>query len=207
MTIPGIQVWKNRQTITERQLSELVHKATQAGAQNMQASAIRPLVEFFPIKKTASRQRAGYVLFATSAEAGGNNRYFEGLRKELESSCGVYIFFDSRGQAIYTGKARKQSLWKEMNLAYNRQRGEVQKIKRVKHPKRNQAYRTSNEKSRQITDYVVPLHELAAYFSAYHVADGMITELEAMLVRSFANDLLNQRMERFRHQRRSTSEA
>jgi hypothetical protein len=163
----------------------------------MQASAIRPLVEFFPIAKTPSKQGASWVLFA----ADGSHLYFEGLRKELDSSRGVYIFFDSRGQAIYTGKARKQSLWKEMNLAYNRERGEIQKIKRVNHPKRNQTYQTSEEKTRQITDSVVPLHELATYFSAYHVTDGMIAELEAMLVRSFANDLLNKRMERFRQQR------
>ena len=197
MTVPGIQVWKNRQTVTERQLAELIHKATVAGASNAQATAIRPLVEFFPITKTSSKQKARYLLFATSDESGGSRRYFEGLRKELESHCGVYIFFDSRGQAIYTGKARKQSLWKEMNLAYNRQRGELQKIKRVRHPTRNQDYRTSKEKSRQIVDHVVPLYELARYFSAYEVADGMIPELEAMLVRSFANDLLNKRMERF----------
>jgi hypothetical protein len=200
ITIPGIQVWKNRQMITERQLSELVHKATVAGERNMQATAIRPLVEFFRIERTPSKQGAGYVLSA----ADGNRRYFEGLRSELESSRGVYIFFDSRGQAIYTGKARKQNLWKEMNLAYNRERGEIQKIKRVKHPRRNQTYRTSDEKSRQISDHVVPLYELAAYFSAYEVTDGMIAELEAMLVRSFANDLLNKRMERFRQQRTKT---
>jgi hypothetical protein len=202
MSIPAIQLWKNRQIITERQLSALVQRATLAGERNMQARAIRPLVEFFRIVRTPSKQGARWVLSA----ADGNDRYFEGLRRELDSSRGVYIFFDSRGQAIYTGKARKQSLWKEMNLAYNRERGEIQKIKRVKHPRRNQTYRNSDAKSRQIADYVVPLYELATYFSAYKVADGMIAELEAMLVRSFANDLLNKRMERFRQQRTRTAE-
>ena len=185
ITVPGIQVWKKRLTVTERQLSELVHKAGAAGAREVQANAIRPLVEFFPIVKTASKQGASYVLFASDSK----RLYADGLRRELDSSRGVYIFFDSRGQAIYTGKARKQSLWKEMNLAYNRERGEIQKIKRVNHPKRNQGYQTSKEKTRQITDYPVPLHELARYFSACHVMDGMIAESEAMLVRSFANDL------------------
>jgi hypothetical protein len=79
----------------------------------------------------------------------------------------------------------------------------VQKIKRVKHPLRNQAYTNSQEKARQITDHVVPLYELASYFSAYEVTDGMVDEVEAMLVRGFANDLLNARMERFGQQRRS----
>jgi hypothetical protein len=43
----------------------------------------------------------------------------------------------------------------------------------------------------------VPLHELAIYFSAYQVDDEMVDKLEALLVRSFANDLLNVRMEKF----------
>jgi hypothetical protein len=47
ITLPGIQVWKKRTQVTERQLSELVHKAWKAGAYNMQAKALRPLVEFF----------------------------------------------------------------------------------------------------------------------------------------------------------------
>jgi hypothetical protein len=202
MTIPGIQVWKNRPEITGRQFAELVHKAAVAGARNMQVKAIRPLVEFFPILKARSAQRTSYLVFSKSAQNGGQHKYHEGLCRELDCHYGVYIFFDSRGQAIYTGKARKQSLWKEMNLAFNRERGEIQKIKRVKHPKRNQTYTSSNEKARQIADHVVPLHELAHYFSAYEVADAMIGELEAMLVRSFANDLLNKRMERFGQQRR-----
>ncbi len=201
MTVPGLQIWKNRARITERQLGELVYKANRAGASNLQVSAIRPLVEFFPIQRTDSRQGARFELFSTKTSNGGSHDYFHGLRKELDEHCGVYIFFDSRGQAIYTGKARKQTLWREMNGAFNRDRRAVQKIKRVRHPKRNQMYQSSNEKARQITDQVVPLHEIAAYFSAYEVADGMIGELEAMLVRSFANDLLNKRMERFGHQR------
>jgi hypothetical protein len=77
----------------------------------------------------------------------------------------------------------------------------VQKIKRVNHPQRRQAYRTSDQQARQITDNLVSLHDIAAYFSAYQVVDGMIDDLESLLVRSFANDLLNIRMERFTRHR------
>jgi hypothetical protein len=84
-----------------------------------------------------------------------------------------------------------------MNLAFNRNRKDVQEIMRVKHPERNQAFKTSDEKRRQIRPHAVALHQIASYVSAYKVADGMINELEAMLVRSFANDLLNVRMEHF----------
>ena len=205
VTVHGIRAWKARSAVTSRQFAEVVHKANLAGERNMQARAIRPVVEFFPIHRCESAQKAGYLIFSTDVNKGGTNRYLQGLREELESRCGVYIYFDSRGQAIYAGKARKQSLWREMNLAFNRERGEIQRIKRVNHPSRNQVYKTSNEKARQITDHVVPLHELASYFSAYEIADGMIGEVEAMLVRSFANDLLNKRMERFGQQRRRRS--
>lgn len=198
-SVPGIQVWKAQRThITHRQLAELVYKAHAAGQTHVRDSAIRPIVEFFPINKSKSRSGAKYELFSLKTANGpGTHPYLRGLRDELQDSFGIYVFFDSRGQAIYTGKAQKQDIWKEMNLAFNRERGEVQSIKRVNHPSRKQTYRTSDEKARQIVDVSVPLHELAAYFSTYEVSGGLIGTLEAMLVRSFANNILNVRMERF----------
>lgn len=92
-----------------------------------------------------------------------------------------------------------------MNGAFNRERGAVQTIKRVRHPNRKVEYRTSDEKARQIVDQQVPLWDLAVYFSAYDAADGMIEDVEALLVRSFANNLLNIRMERFARHRRPRS--
>lgn len=194
--------WKGRARVTKRQVCGLIVRASRAGATNLGTKAIRPIVEFFPIDKAKSTQNNRYELFTVS-DGGKNHPYRSGLREELETHHGIYIFFDSRGQAIYAGKARRQKIWREMKLAFNRARGDIQKIKRVRQPVRKQAYRTSNEKARQIRDVVVPLYELAAYFSAYEVADSMINELEAMLVRSFANDLLNKRMERFGQQRRA----
>ena len=88
-----------------------------------------------------------------------------------------------------------------MNLALNRDRKAVQKIKRVRHPARRLQYRTTDEKNRQIIDQQVPLWDIATYFSAYEVADEMIEDVEALLVRSFANNLLNKRMERFARHR------
>jgi hypothetical protein len=73
----------------------------------------------------------------------------------------------------------------------------VQQIKRVDHPERRQEFRTSDEKRRQIRLRRVPLHDLAGYLSVYHVADGLIGKLESLLIRGFANDLLNVRMENF----------
>ena len=201
VTVHAIGNWKNRKQVTVRQIAGLVNRAGKAGAIHLQTSAIRPLVEFFRIEVDQSSATRKHSLFRVSETDGSKHPYLEGLRNELDDSHGVYIFFDSRGQAIYAGKARRQSLWKEMNLAFNRKRESVQKIMRVKHPSRRRNYRTSEEKTRQIREQAVPLHELAAYFSAYAVTDGMIHEVESLLVRSFANDLLNIRMERFGQQR------
>jgi hypothetical protein len=106
--------------------------------------------------------------------------------QELKDHNGIYIFFDSRGRAIYAGKAVQQKLWSEIKSAFNRQRGEVQTIKRVAHPNKNYTFRRSEP---------VALHAIAAYLSAYAVPIGLVSKIEALLVRGFANDLLNTRME------------
>ena len=94
------------------------------------------------------------------------------------------------------GEKFVSALWREMNLAFNRSRA-TQSIKLVNHPKLNFAYRTAAEKDRQIRNTNLKLHDLAAYFSAFEVEDSMISNVEALLVRAFPNDLLNSKMERF----------
>lgn len=202
LSIPAIQNWKNRPKVTARQFAGLAHSASRTGAVRFQANILRPLVEFFPIYSCDSRHGARQEIFNARDDVGDDHPFRRGLRSELEEKHGVYLFFDSRGQAIYVGKARRQSLWQEINLAFNRERGEVQKIKRVKHPERRQDYKTSDEKARQIVDYAVPLYDIAHYFSAYEVTDELIEDVEALLVRSFANNLLNKRMEKFARHRR-----
>jgi len=164
----------------------LVHSANKAAAWSLEQTAIRPLVEFFHIEKHEITPGGNHEVFSIKKENEDTHRYLGGLRAELEKYHGVYVFYDSRGHAIYVGKARQQSLWKEINGTFNRKRDEkLQSIKRVSHPTRNQLYRTSDEKARQITDHKVLLHELASYFSAYHIVDGMIGEVEAMLCQKF----------------------
>lgn len=200
ITTQRIQLWKNRESITARQLSGLIAASIRASEKRTELGAIRPLVEFFELDKCESKHGAKYELFGVK-NGGKDHPYLTGLRDELDSHHGVYVFFDSRGHSIYAGKARKTSLWKEMTSAFNRDRGEVQKIKRVYHPSGQKVYKTSEEKNRKIISQAVALHEMATYFSAYKVADGMVDEVEAMLVRGFANDLLNIRMEQFGSQR------
>ena len=169
-------------------------KRTESAIKQAERKAIQPIVEYF---KLAPTHGANPKIFGVQDDDGVNHPYHIGLKAELESHRGIYIFYDSRGRALYVGKTVAQTLWREINLAFNRDRGDVQKIRRVDHElKKKKPFLTSEEKARQIKPYEVPLHELAWYLSAYRVADGLIKDMEALLIRGAANDLLNIKMEK-----------
>lgn len=191
--------WKNRdEDLSPRQVATALAKSRMSAVRKSQLETIRPIVEFYPIDAAESAKQTSWLIFNGNKDA---NTYSQGVKQALSDACGIYIFYDSRGQALYVGKAREQSLWKEMNLAFNRHRGEVQKIKIVSHPERNKVFKAGYEKLRQPKDTQVPLLSLASYFSAYQVDIGMIDDLEALMVRGFANNLLNIKMETFAHSR------
>ncbi len=83
-----------------------------------------------------------------------------------------------------------------MKSAFNRDRGRNE-LFRAKHPVTNREFVSATDRPRKIEQVSVPLADLAAYFSAYEIAPGMIDSIEAVLIRAFANDLLNVRMETF----------
>jgi hypothetical protein len=156
---------------------------------------IEPIVEYLPIVHTESSRGAQWELFSIKDEDGKGIKYLCNIRKLMNDGRGIYIFYDSLGRAIYVGKAEKQSLWKEANLAFNRDRREHQAIWMVKHPKTNVSKEISNRKIRKTE---VALSDIAAYFSAFSIEEGKIAAMEAFLIRAFANNLMNKRMETFR---------
>lgn len=179
--------------LTATQAATLIEKHGRAAERRLTASAIVPIVEFFELNATWTAQGKTCNLFSPKdEETGKENRYLTGVRKRLSEAHGIYIFHDSRGRAIYAGKAAEQNLWKEMNNAFNRDRGEVQNIKRAYHPVARGTFGAGQVK---IKKQAVALHHIASYASAYEVPDGLIGKFEALIVRSFANDLLNVRME------------
>lgn len=195
MSGPALWRWKNqKKPISTLQVANLVSKAMKHARQSAEQDAIKPVVEFFALNPTESRRRRRVELF--SPQEGSKHPYLSGLKRELKANHGIYIFYDSRGRALYAGKALRRSLWGELKSAFNRDR-DVQRVKRVRHPQTRRAFRTSDEKQRQIAQESLPLHSLAKYVSAYAVPYSFINTLEALLVRGFANDLLNIRMERF----------
>lgn len=190
--------WRNRdEDLSPNQIASAIAKSRATAKDQAHYDAIRPLVEFYVIERCPTKRDVNWQVFDGGKTA---NLYAQGLRDALDAAHGIYIFYDSRGRALYVGKACEQTIWKEMNLAFNRHR-ELQKIALVHHPDRNQEFKPGYEKLRQPRDTQLELCDLAKYFSAYQVEDGMIDDLEALMVRGFANDLLNARMETFAHSR------
>lgn len=183
--------------LTPRQVVNLMHKFAKKAESRALNQAIVPIVEFFHLDPVETKRGASWQLFSTNGNDQSPHPYLQGLRKRLEQAHGIYIFHDSRGRAIYAGKAQQLSLWQEMNNAFNRDRGDVQNIKRVSHPTSRVQYQGFEEKRRRIARESVALHHIASYMSAYQVPDAQIGKFEALIVRSFANDLLNARMENF----------
>ncbi|MBK0392108.1 hypothetical protein [Ramlibacter algicola] len=183
--------WKaRRHAMTPRQVAEIVKKARAQATAEAHSSAFRPIIEFFPIERKLRKK--SYAVFNSEPGAG---KMRLGLSAELQSVNGLYVFYDSRGKALYVGQAQRQSIWKEMHSAFNRPRA-AQKISAVRHPTNNVEYKPASEKLRQPVDTPRKLHELAAYFSAYEVAEPLLDDFEALLIRAFPNDLLNFKMEK-----------
>ncbi len=192
MTTEGLRNWKNKNKgLSSLQIANAIHASREQASTEAKRLMIQPIVEMARIEREPSG--AKFQLFKTSEKA---RPYHVGLKKELSDKQGVYLFYDSSGHALYAGKTSKPGLWKEMNLAFNRERV-TQSIKLVKHPENNSIFKTTKEMDRQIKLKNLKLHELAKYFSAFEVEDSMISNVEALLVRAFPNDLLNRKMERF----------
>ncbi|MBS1685873.1 MAG: hypothetical protein JSS76_14080 [Bacteroidetes bacterium] len=172
--LPG---WKKKD-ITIRMVVDIIEKAKKSHADNL----LVPIVEFYPLCKTQSLQKTKFEIVDQKGKG-------KPIREELISLKGIYIFYDSMGKAIYSGKAKDQSLWAEMNNAYNRPR-KYQEIKRVSYLKNGKPSKNS-----KITNQEVKLHDIASYFTAYSVEYDFIDKLEAALIRMFSNDLLNKRSE------------
>lgn len=187
--------WRARETVTSRQMAGLLTSAAKASRQRALAEATRPVVEFFQIRRASIGSGDTYRIF-DAGRGGDEHPYLSGLKRELETRKGIYVFYDSRGRGLYVGKTKAQTLWQEINLAYNRDRDpRLQSILRVQHPERRQDFRNSDEMRRQIRPINVRLHELAHYFSAYEVVEEMISDVESLLIRAFPNDLLNKKIE------------
>ncbi|MDA8015232.1 MAG: hypothetical protein MPK09_06455 [Gammaproteobacteria bacterium] len=164
-----------------------------AGENAARESAIRTIVEFYPIDAGLAADKKLLDADKRSVRA---NKYHHGIRDELQAAgSGVYVFFDNMGKSIYVGKTVDQNLWARMQQTFKK--GMDNRLYLVKHPKNNVAYKSNEEKKRKLKKLPtkVKLYEVARYFSAYAVHRDLVDTVEALLIRTSPNDLQNTRME------------
>ena len=128
-------------------------------------------------------------------QTGQNHR-----NSHLTSIRGIYLFYNSQGEVIYVGKAKRQDVWFEMKSAYNRTR-DSQKIYKVKYPKTGTRIEAAYHSERQIIKQPIQLHELASFFSVYEIESSLIDHLEAAIIRMIPNDCVNIKIEKIKSKR------
>lgn len=191
-----LQKWRLEDTtLSALQVARVIANAHKAAQIHVHSEAIKPLVEFFPIEPVeVGHSGKNLQVFSTGP---GTGQYLTGLCTILTAAkSGLYIFYDSRGKALYAGHTKRQNIWKEMNSAFNRDRS-AQVVTLVRYPHKDVGFKTASVKVRQPIDQILRLHDLAKYFSAYEVLPEMVDDLEALLIRAFPNDMLNYKMEKF----------
>jgi len=189
-----VRNWNSQEKdLSPQQVAALVLGSRDSAVTGAQIDLVRPIVEYFPIEPSESDRGTRQLVLDKNKE---NSLYTQGLVEHLKKNSGIYIFYDSRGCAIYVGKAREQSLWTEINLAFNRKR-DVDNITLVRHPEGNTKFQPGTEKLRQPKEMDLKIGDISRYFSAYAADYESIDPLEALLIRGFANSLLNERMEKF----------
>ncbi len=114
VTVGTLINWKNRnEDLSALQVASALAKSRSAAVRKSQFETIQPIVEFYSIDRCESAQSASWLVFNGGASA---NLYAKGLRDALRESHGIYIFYDSRGRALYVGKAREQDSGLTQNI-------------------------------------------------------------------------------------------
>lgn len=178
--------------LTSKQTLSLFNRIETASIRRAMAESIRPIVEYYPIEKVDSRGEAKWEVLPTSADHARNRK----IRAALEKAIGIYIFYDSQGVALYVGQTERQSIWKEMKDAFNRERSNHTAYF-VVHPTNGEGFEPAYVTPRQPVKQIVYLCDTAHYFSAYEVSELLVCKIEALLVRAFCNSLSNKKMEKF----------
>lgn len=191
-----IDNWQKKPSpLSSARVASLVKGAMDAEAkrerEEIHKNFIKSIIEYFPIEKVESKHGKNYEI---SPPDGDKNKW-DTLLKELQNAnSGIYIFYDSSGRAIYVGKTAGTtiSLWARMKMSFNHDQQKSRKLYCIDHgPK-------AKTQAQKLGPKPVQLHELAKYFSAYQVDPEMVHNIEALLIRAFADNLMNKKMETFK---------
>lgn len=128
---------------------------------------ISPILEFKKIKPTKFSSK--YILLPTE-----HNK--DALKELLEKKLGIYLFYNSQGKNIYIGKTEKD-LYAEIT---------------------QQLGRTIEIYGENLKRTKVQQGEITSFITAYEIRPkSLIKDIEALLIRSYANDNTNLKMENF----------
>lgn len=193
-----ISSWKNKpDALSDTEILNLIRDIREADAKKHQEKNkeeqerihkefIKTIVEYFPIEKVGSKGGGKHEIFSS-------DNIKQDIRKKLEDTkAGIYIFYDSSGRAIYVGKtSAKSSLWARMKSSFNQDQQKSRQLYRIDHSP------DAKPLDQKLGPKPVQLHELAKYFSAYEVDKHFTHNIEALLIRAFADNLMNKKMENF----------
>lgn len=189
--------WKtNPEPLSDTEILNLLKDIREADAKEHKekicAEFINTIVEYFPIKKVESKGRKNYEISSPNTDDHMKQKW-DDLREKLENTkSGIYIFYDSSGRAIYVGKtSAKSSLWARMKSSFNQDQQKSRQLYRIDHSP------DAKPLDQKLGPKPVQLHELAKYFSAYEVDKHFTHNIEALLIRAFADNLMNKKMENF----------
>ena len=178
---------KNRNPLSDTEILNLVKDIRDA---SIHKEVIKTIVEYYPIEKVESKGGTKYEI----SPPGELKQEWNDLRKKLDNTkAGIYIFYDSSSRAIYVGKTagKTNSLWVRMKGSFNHDQQKSRQQYRIDHSKGDKV------NARKLGPKPAQLHELAKYFSAYEIHPKLTHNIEALLIRAFADNLMNKRMENF----------
>jgi hypothetical protein len=193
-SIPSISSWRKKSSISPmvaaramRELAERVEGETESLREKLRekqvSHSISAILEYAPI--AAYHKSTSKTAQIKSSDGFGYLR----IRDKLENKRGIYIFYSSLARAIYVGKAKDTELWTEANSAFNREfKGDLCK---VNYPNENQKMPSNMKLSR----HTAKVYEVATYFLAYEVDVALVDKVEALMIRSFINELSNVKIE------------
>ncbi|MEZ9601291.1 hypothetical protein AB4232_21050, partial [Vibrio sp. 10N.286.46.A8] len=124
------KILKGDSEFKDKQIVSMIKNAMKNHSEDTLVNSIKPLVEFFEITHAESKRGASWEIIPTTR--GGETR-FDQIRNKLETTQGIYFFYDSAGKVIYAGKTETQGLWLEMKNAFNRDRAS-QNVYLASHP-------------------------------------------------------------------------
>lgn len=194
LQVNNIANWKQRTEFSPKWMARIIKSAVDVNCEHVIteqfknidkeiSNSIKTIIEYIPIRPLHQSGQKRVII--KTQDGYGHLK----LRDQIEDKYGIYIFYNSSCCPVYVGKAKDTELWTESNSAYGRvYKGHVYGVNyKMGHQKQLNTYSLSKRE--------VKMYELVSYYSSYEVHKGLIDKVEALLIRSFINDLSNVRVE------------